>query len=175
MTRNILFLCTHNSARSVLGEALASTRSGGRLRGFSAGSAPSGRPNPFAVEQAVAMGFDAALIRSKSWDEFAAPGAPAMDIVVTVCDAAAGEACPFWPGAPLTAHWGMPDPSQVPGDDETKRWAFRTVRDGLAKRLDMLLALPFETMATGELRSALKAIGQAGVLAPEDAARLTAR
>ena len=119
-TYNILFLCTHNSARSVLGEALASTHHSGRFVGYSAGSTPGGKVNPFAAELALKMGYPADKLRSKSWDEFAAPGAPVMDFIITVCDNAAGEVCPIWPGHPATAHWGFPDPSQVTGDDEAK-------------------------------------------------------
>ncbi len=145
-TYNILFLCTHNSARSVLGEALASTHSSGRFVGYSAGSTPGGKVNPFAAELALQMGYSQDKLRSKSWDEFAVPGAPAMDFIITVCDNAAGEACPVWPGHPATAHWGFPDPSQVTGSDDAKRKAFMDVMSGLQKRIDLLAALPLERL-----------------------------
>lgn len=136
---NVLFLCTHNSARSVLGEALASTRHPGRLRGFSAGSTPSGRVHPIARDLALSLGYPDSALRSKSWDEFAAPGAPIMDMIITVCDDAAGEQCPVWPGHPVTAHWGYPDPSQVTGGEAVQREAFQAVLDDMAERLDALV------------------------------------
>lgn len=161
---NILFLCTGNSARSILGEALASTRSNGRLRGFSAGSHPGGMVNPFAAELCAQMPYPAHNLRSKSWDAYAAPGAPVMDLIVTVCDSAAGEACPVWPGHPATAHWGLPDPAAVSGSDPDKRAAFAAIRDAMAARIDMLLALPLETLSRGELRAAMRRIGDTAVL-----------
>jgi len=136
---NVLFLCTHNSARSVLGEALASTRYPGRLQGFSAGSTPSGRVHPIARDLALSLGYPDSALRSKSWDEFAAPGAPIMDMIITVCDDAAGEQCPVWPGHPATAHWGYPDPSQVAGGEAVQRKAFQAVLDDMAERLDALV------------------------------------
>ncbi len=145
-TYNILFLCTHNSARSILGEALASTHSSGRFNGYSAGSTPGGKVNPFAAELALSMGYPEAKLRSKSWDEFAAPGAPQMDFIITVCDNAAGEVCPVWPGHPATAHWGFPDPSAVAGSDDAKRHAFMDVMSGLQKRIDLLAALPLDSL-----------------------------
>ncbi len=159
-TYNILFLCTHNSARSILGEALASTQSGGRLIGYSAGSTPGGKVNPFAAELAIEMGYPAEKLRSKSWDEFAAPGAPAMDFIITVCDNAAGEVCPLWPGKPATAHWGFPDPSRVDGDDDAKRRAFRDVMAGLQKRIELLAALPLEKLDVLSLQSELKRLAK---------------
>ncbi len=155
-TYNILFLCTHNSARSILGEALASTDPSGRFTGFSAGSTPGGKVNPFAAELAVRMGYPSDQLRSKSWDEFAAPDAPKMDFIITVCDNAAGEVCPVWPGNPATAHWGFPDPSQVSGDDEAKRKAFMEVAAGLRKRIELLAALPLEKLDAMSLQSELK-------------------
>ncbi len=154
-TYNILFLCTHNSARSVLGEALASTHPSGRLAGYSAGSTPGGKVNPFAAELALQMGYASEKLRSKSWEEFAVPGAPHMDFIVTVCDNAAGEACPIWPGNPATAHWGFPDPSQVTGSDEAKRKAFMDVMSGLQKRIDLLAALPLDSLDKLSHQSAL--------------------
>ena len=124
MTTNVLILCTHNSARSVLGEGMLNTlaaRLGRDVRGFSAGSAPSGRINPFALEALGNAGVDTSAFRSKSWDEFTAPDAPEMRVVITVCDSAAKETCPYWPGSPVRMHWGYPDPSNATGGDEGKR------------------------------------------------------
>ena len=143
---NILFLCTHNSARSVLGEALASTHPSGKFVGYSAGSTPGDSVNPFANELALKMGYDESKLRSKTWDEYALADAPVMDFIITVCDNAAGEQCPFWPGKPATAHWGFPDPSQVAGSDEDKRKAFREVMVGLKKRIDLLAEMPLDTL-----------------------------
>jgi protein-tyrosine-phosphatase len=149
---NILFLCTHNSARSVLGEALASTHPSGLFVGYSAGSTPGTTVNPFARELAIGMGYDETKLRSKSWDEYGLPDAPKMDFIVTVCDNAAGEVCPFWPGKPATAHWGFPDPSQVKGTDDDKRQAFKEVMVGLKKRLDILAAMPLEKLDSVSLK-----------------------
>ncbi len=160
-TYNLLFLCTHNSARSVLGEALASTHHSGRFVGYSAGSTPGGKVNPFAAELALKMGYPADKLRSKSWDEFAAPDAPNMDFIITVCDNAAGEVCPIWPGKPATAHWGFPDPSQVVGDDDAERQAFRDVMAGLQKRIDLLAALPLDKLDALSLQSELKRLERA--------------
>ena len=161
---NFLFLCTGNSARSILGEALATTLSSGRLRGYSAGSHPGGKVNPFAAELCAEMNYPAHNLRSKSWDEFAAAGAPVMDLIVTVCDNAAGEACPVWLGHPSMAHWGLPDPAAVTGSDADKRAAFSAIRDAMAKRIEMLLALPFESMTIDEQRAAMRRIGETVVL-----------
>lgn len=160
-TYNILFLCTHNSARSILGEALASTDPSGRFVGYSAGSTPGGKVNPFAAELALTMGYPEQKLRSKSWDEFAAPGAPHMDFIITVCDNAAGEVCPIWPGHPATAHWGFPDPSQVPGTDDDKRRAFRDVMAGLRKRIELLAALPLEKLDAMSLQAELRQLAGA--------------
>lgn len=143
---NILFLCTHNSARSVLGEALASTHLSGKFVGYSAGSTPGTSINPFARELAVQMGYDESKLRSKSWDEYGLPDAPKMDFIITVCDNAAGEVCPFWPGKPATAHWGFPDPSQAAGSDDDKRHAFKEVMIGLKKRIDLLADMPLDRL-----------------------------
>ena len=157
---NILFLCTHNSARSVLGEALASTHPSGRFIGYSAGSTPGTRVNPVAAEIAGELGYDSSKLRSKNWDEFALPDAPKMDFIITVCDNAAGEVCPVWPGNPATAHWGFPDPSQVSGSDEDKRRAFRDVMIGLKKRIDMLVDLPLEKLDALSIQSELKKLAK---------------
>lgn len=163
---NFLFICTGNSARSILGEALATTMSNGRLRGYSAGSHPGGKVNPFAAELCAQMNYPAQNLRSKSWDEFGAPGAPVMDLIVTVCDSAAGEACPVWLGHPSTAHWGLPDPAAVTGSDADKRAAFRAIRDAAAKRIAMLLASPVESMTVAERRAEMRRIGETAVLDP---------
>lgn len=161
---NFLFLCTGNSARSILGEALATTMSKGRLVGYSAGSHPGGKVNPFASELCAEMNYPAQELRSKSWDEFALPGAPVMDLIVTVCDSAAGEACPVWLGHPSTAHWGLPDPAVVTGSDTDKRTAFRVIRDAMAQRIALLLAMPVETMTMAERRAAMRRIGETELL-----------
>lgn len=153
---NILFLCTHNSARSVLGEVLASTHQSGRFVGYSAGSTPGTKVNPFAAEIAQNLGYETHNLRSKSWDEYASPDAPVMDFIITVCDDAAGEVCPVWPGHPATAHWGFADPSKVEGSDEDKRQAFKDVMWGLKKRTDMLAALPLETLDAISIQQELK-------------------
>lgn len=157
---NVLFLCTHNSARSVLGEALASTHASGRFIGYSAGSTPGTQVNPFAAEIANELGYDNSKLRSKNWDEFALPDAPKMDFIITVCDNAAGEVCPVWPGNPATAHWGFPDPSQVSGSDEDKRRAFRDVMGGLKKRIDMLGSLPLEKLDAMSIQAELKKLAK---------------
>jgi len=149
---NILFLCTHNSARSVLGEALASTHQSGLFVGYSAGSTPGTSVNPIAAELTKEMGYDQSKLRSKSWDEYALPDAPKMDFIVTVCDNAAGEVCPVWPGNPATAHWGFPDPSQVQGTDEDKKRAFKDVMIGLKKRIELLASMPLEKLDSMSLK-----------------------
>ena len=149
---NVLFLCTHNSARSVLGEALASTHNSGLFVGYSAGSTPGRAVNPFAKALALEMGYDESKLRSKSWDEFGLPNAPKMDIIITVCDNAAGEVCPIWPGNPATAHWGFPDPSQVMGTDLEKRTAFVAVANGLKKRIDLLASMSLEKLDSMALK-----------------------
>lgn len=156
--RNVLFLCTHNSARSVLAECYLNGVGAGRFRGFSAGSKPSGRVNPFALELLRRRGLACDEVRSKTWDEFARPDAPALDIVITVCDNAAGEVCPIWPGHPVTAHWGVPDPSAVAGSDEDKRHAFDAAYTALARCIDRMLALPIDELDPAALQQRLRAI-----------------
>jgi len=160
-TYNVLFLCTHNSARSIIGEALASMDPSKKFVGYSAGSTPGGRVNPYAAEIAAMLGYPAEKLRSKSWDEFATPDAPAMDFIITVCDNAAGEVCPVWPGHPATAHWGFPDPSLVSGDEEAKRHAFKEVMMGLHKRIELLAALPLDKLDRLSLQSELHKLGRA--------------
>ena len=150
---NILFLCTHNSARSVLGEALASTHPSGKFVGYSAGSTPSTSINPIARELALEMGYEESKLRSKSWDEYGLPDATKMDFIITVCDNAAGEVCPFWPGQPATAHWGFPDPSQVQGTDMEKHKAFNDVKNGLKRRLDIMAVMPLEKLDSISLKA----------------------
>ncbi len=149
---NILFLCTHNSARSILGEALASNHPSGLFVGYSAGSTPGTSVNPIAKEIALELGCDESKLRSKSWDEFGLPDAPKMDFIVTVCDNAAGEVCPHWPGNPATAHWGFPDPSQAQGSDLEKRRAFNEVKNGLKRRLDILASMPLDKLDSMSLK-----------------------
>lgn len=162
---NILFLCTGNSARSILAEALFNALGGGRVRAWSAGSRPAGQVNPFALALLDEQGLDTAGLRSKSWDEFAAPGAPALDLVVTVCGNAANETCPVWPGNFLRAHWGVDDPAAVAGGDEEKRAAFMKAYALLAERILTFLSLSFETMDRAELQRHLDEIGRAGAAA----------
>jgi arsenate reductase (thioredoxin) len=137
--KTVLFLCTGNSARSILAEAYLNHAGRGRYRAYSAGSRPNGRVNPFALELLEKAGLPAGSARSKSWDEFARPGAPKIDLVVTVCDAAAAEVCPIWPGRPAKAHWGVPDPAAVQGSGEEKRRAFREAFAALSRRIDLFL------------------------------------
>jgi arsenate reductase (thioredoxin) len=164
MTAHILILCTHNSARSVLAEGMLNhwaKKLGRDVMAHSAGSAPKpdGRVNPFALEALANAGI-AVQARSKSWDEFAAPNAPQLSAVITVCDSAAKEQCPFFPGAPVQMHWGYPDPSNAEGGDDGKQRAFELTRQALGFRMLQLLALPIETMDAAALRSALQAIAK---------------
>jgi len=159
---NVLFLCTGNSARSILAEATLNSAGGGRFKAYSAGSKPGGRVNPFALELLASSSVDVAGLRSKSWDEFARPGAPAMDFVFTVCDRAAAEPCPFWPGQPMTAHWGVPDPAAVEGSDDAKRRAFRNALSVLSARINLLINLPVEKLERLALQKKLEEIGTVG-------------
>jgi len=158
---NVLFLCTGNSARSILAEAYLNMAGKGRFKAFSAGSRPSGRVNPYALELLEKSRIDTTALRSKSWDEFAQPGAPKMDLVFTVCDSAAAEPCPFWPGQPMTAHWGVPDPAAVEGSDEQKRQAFRSALSVLSARINLLVNLPVEKLDRLALKKKLDDIGGA--------------
>lgn len=160
-TYNLLFLCTGNSARSILGEAIVNHLSDhdGRFHGYSAGSQPRGAVHPFSLALLAEHGIPTDGLRSKSWDEFAAPGAPRMDFIFTVCDQAAGEACPYWPGQPMTAHWGLPDPAAVEGDDDTRMRAFRDTFVALRRRIDLLTALPLDRLDRLTLQSQLRDIG----------------
>lgn len=155
---NILFLCTGNSARSILAEGLVNHLSHGRFKGYSAGSQPMGLVNPLAIETLQRLGCDTSGMSSKSWDVFAGPDAPKMDFIITVCDNAAGEACPYWPGTPMTAHWGFPDPSYVEGDDEAKRLAFAKTAQAISHRLRLLLSLPMEKLDRLSQQNQLRAL-----------------
>ncbi len=159
-TRNVLILCTGNSARSVLGEALVTHLGEGRLRGYSAGSHPKGRVHPLALETLARHEVPAPLARSKSWDEFAAPGAPPIHIVITVCDEAAAEVCPVWPGHPTTAHWGIPDPASVAGLVDVQRRAFEQAFQTLEGRIRLLAALPLDQMDQPDIARELRAIAE---------------
>ena len=139
---NVLFLCTGNSARSILAESLLNHHGRGKFRAYSAGSFPKGEVNPLALELLRRLDLPAEGLRSKSWDEFARPGAPELDFIITVCDNAAGEACPVWPGRPVTAHWGVEDPAAMEGSEEEKRAAFRDAYAILRRRIGLLVALP---------------------------------
>ena len=158
---NVLFLCTGNSARSILAEAQLNALGKGRFKGYSAGSHPTGAVNPFAIEFLDKAGLSSEGYRSKSWDEFAAPGAPVMDYVLTVCDQAAGEQCPFWPGQPMSAHWGVADPAAVEGSDEDKRRAFKNAAATLRKRIELFTSLPTATLDRMSLKAKLDDIGKA--------------
>jgi arsenate reductase (thioredoxin) len=158
---NVLFLCTGNSARSILAEALLndSAIGQGRFRAFSAGSHPKGAVHPMALETLRANHLPTDGYRSKSWEEFSGPGAPPLDFVITVCDQAAAESCPVWPGQPMTAHWGIADPAAVQGSDDDKRRAFREAITHLRRRIDLLVSLPFERLDRLSLQERLRDIG----------------
>lgn len=160
---NVLFLCTHNSARSILAEATLNHIGGKRFRGFSAGSSPreNQQPNPIGLQTLRTAGIPIDGLRSKSWDEFAAPGAPHMDLIITVCDNAAGEVCPFWPGQPATAHWGYADPSAGDGTEAEKAEAFRATLHSIRRRLDLLVNLPADKLQTMALQQTAKELAQA--------------
>jgi len=159
---SVLFLCTGNSARSILAEALLNHYGAGRFRAYSAGSHPAGKVNPFAIELLRQNKLPVEGLRSKSWDEFAAPGAPRLDFVFTVCDQAAGEACPFWPGQPMTAHWGVEDPAAVQGTDDEKRRAFLAAFRVLGARVRLFASLRPELLERTALQAKVREIGKAG-------------
>jgi protein-tyrosine-phosphatase len=156
---HVLFLCTGNSARSILAEAYLNSIGGGRFRSYSAGSHPAGKVNPFALELLAKHGLGTDGLRSKSWDEFATADAPQMDFVFTVCDSAAGEACPLWPGQPITAHWGVEDPAAVQGSDEEKRSAFLKAFTDLSTRIKLFASVPFEKLERQALEKKVRDIG----------------
>ena len=159
-TFNVLFLCTGNSARSILAESIVTHLGAGRFQGFSAGSQPKGQVHPYALDLLASLGFPSTGMHSKSWEVFAAAGAPNMDFVFTVCDSAAGEACPIWPGQPMTAHWGVPDPAAVEGSELEKRAAFREAFSALENRIRLFMSLPFASLDKMALQQRLDAIGR---------------
>ena len=155
----VLFLCTGNSARSILAEALLGTLGKGRFEAYSAGSMPSGAVQPLAAEIAVSLGYPPEKLRSKNWDEYAVADAPQMDMIITVCDNAAGEVCPIWPGHPATAHWGVPDPAAVVGTEDVRRRAFREAYVTLRRRVELLAALPLDKLDRLAAQTHIRAIG----------------
>jgi arsenate reductase len=157
---NVLFLCTHNSARSILAEAIMNRLGGGNFKAFSAGSQPRGQVHPFALDLLRNAGHNVSELRSKSWQEFSRPGAPPLDFVFTVCDNAANEACPVWPGQPMTAHWGVPDPSLVEGSQPERRLAFADTMRMLSQRISIFMSLPFGSLDKMSLQNRLREIGR---------------
>jgi arsenate reductase len=157
---NVLFLCTHNSARSIMAEVILNDAGKGRFKGFSAGSMPATAPNPFALQTLQSLHFSTDGLRSKDWSEFAKPGAPVMDFVFTVCDNAAGEVCPVWPGQPVTAHWSVEDPSQFQGTDEDKLREFKRVANILRRRIEFLTSLPLAKLDRSVLEKKVREIGK---------------
>lgn len=157
---NTLFLCTGNSARSIIAEAILDKIGAGQFRAYSAGSQPKGSVNPNTVALLTSLGYDTSVFRSKSWGEFAKPGAPALDFVFTVCDNAAGEVCPVWPGQPMTAHWGVPDPADAKGTAAEIALAFKDVYRMLHRRIEVFVALPIRSLDQLSLQSKLKEIGR---------------
>ena len=162
-TYNVLVLCTGNSARSIMAEAIINTMGKGRFSAYSAGSHPTGKVNPFAVEQVASTGYLTENLRSKSWDEFARPDAPQMDFILTVCDNAAGEVCPVWPGQPVSAHWGFEDPAAVEGSDEVKRATFNKVFRQILGRVQVFVNLPLTMLDKTAIKREMQAIGDAPV------------
>ncbi len=156
----VLFLCTGNSARSILAEVVLNHLGRGRFQAFSAGSQPNGRVNPWTIETLQSVGMQTQGLRSKSWDEFARPDAPPIDFIITVCDNAAKETCPVWPGKPTTAHWGVPDPAAVEGTEEQKRAAFRQAMTTLRRRIELLISLPLEKLDRLSIQENLRRIAQ---------------
>lgn len=158
-TYNVLVLCTGNSARSIMAEALINSLGNGRFHAYSAGSHPTGKVNPFAIEKIEAINYPAANVRSKSWDEYALPGAPKMDFIITVCDNAAGEVCPIWPGQPISTHWGFEDPAAVEGSEEKKRDAFDTTFREIMNRVRLFVNLPMAMLDRTAIKRKLDDIG----------------
>jgi arsenate reductase len=165
--KNVLFLCTGNSARSILAEAYLNLAGKGRFAAHSAGSHPAGRVNPLALDLLRKNRISTEGLRSKNWDEFAAPGAPKLDFVFTVCDNAAGEVCPIWPGQPMTAHWGVADPAAVEGNDDFRRKAFMRAYAELSNRINLFLNLPLDKLDRLVLQRKLREIGKAGQETPQ--------
>jgi arsenate reductase len=157
---NVLFLCTHNSARSIMAEVIMNDLGRGKFKGYSAGSHPASAPNPFALETLRRLNFPTEGLHSKNWEEFAKPDAPVMDFVVTVCDNAAGEVCPVWPGQPISAHWGLEDPSVFHGTDEAKSREFAKVANILRRRIELFTSLPLEKLDRLKLEKTVRNIGK---------------
>jgi arsenate reductase (thioredoxin) len=168
---NVLFLCTGNSARSIMAEAILSTLGAGKFRAYSAGSQPSGQVHPETLRLLKGLDYDTSGFRSKSWNEFARPGAPALDFAFTVCDNAAGEACPVWPGQPMTAHWGVPDPAQAHGTPAEVALAFKDAYRMLHQRIGVFAALPIRSLDRLGLQSKLAQIGRMGSVSAKAAER----
>jgi len=165
---SILILCTGNSARSIMAEALFNVLGKGRFQAYSAGSHPGGTVNPFAIERCESLGYDVSQLRSKSWDEFAALDAPHMDFVITVCDQAAGEVCPIWPGKPMTAHWGFEDPAAFEGTDEEKRQVFSKAYRQILGRVSQFVNLPLHVLDSNAIQRELRAIGERPAEGPDE-------
>jgi arsenate reductase len=157
---NVLFLCTGNSARSILAESILNHWGKGQFIGFSAGSHPTGKVNPLAIQLLTQLNLPTAGLRSKNWNEFAAPGSPHLDFVITVCDKAAGEVCPYWPGQPMTAHWGIPDPAAVEGTEVERTFAFRQAFKAMETRIKLFLSLPIASIDRMRLQQRMDAIGK---------------
>jgi protein-tyrosine-phosphatase len=167
---NVLFLCTGNSARSIMGEAIINRIAAGKFKGYSAGSMPKGKVHPLTISLLSKLNYDTGTLRSKSWEEFTAPGAPALDFVFTVCDNSANEVCPIWPGQPMTAHWGLPDPVEVQGDEAQRALAFADTYRMLNNRIGIFTSLPLASLDELSLRKQLDAIGRSkGAKATEKA------
>lgn len=166
---NVLFLCTGNSARSIIAEAIINREGKGKFAGFSAGSHPKGAVHPLALDLLQRLNYDVKDFRSKSWDEFAVPGAPALDFVFTVCDNAASEACPYWPGQPMTAHWGVPDPAAVEGTEPERNLAFADTYRMLSQRISIFVNLPIASLDKLTLQQRLNDIGATSARAPKEA------
>ncbi len=160
---NILILCTGNTSRSIMAEALFNTITNGRFKAYSAGSHPTGKVNPFAIEQVSHMGYPTDNLRSKNWNEFATPDAPVMDFVITVCDNAAGEVCPVWPGQPISAHWGFEDPAAVEGTDDEKRASFKKIFHQIRTRIGIFASLPLKSLDRFSIKREMDNIGNAKV------------
>ncbi|MFM1858896.1 MAG: Arsenate reductase [Pseudomonadota bacterium] len=160
---NILFVCTGNSARSIMAEVLTNTLTKGKFKAYSAGSSPLGQVHPLALEKIQALPIELPALRSKSWEEFTGPDAPAMDFVITVCDTARGETCPVWPGQPISAHWGFEDPVKAEGTEAERRRVFHNVWVGMTKRIELLMNLPVESLDRDSLRNRLQDVHQQAV------------
>lgn len=168
-TLNVLFLCTHNSARSIIAEAVMNRLGAGKFKAYSAGSQPSGRVHPYALDLLRQLNYDVSALRSKAWEEFGAPDAPRLDFVFTVCDNAANETCPVWPGQPISAHWGLPDPSAAEGSEPEKRLAFADTHRMLYQRIGIFTNLPLASLDSLSLKRHLDDIGKDRTPAPERA------